>query len=430
VEMSKTIDLGGRRRAERALIMVRNPCTHDARVLREAGTLSRLGYSPMIVAVVSEQTPTTRSTVDGVAVVRLAPTSPLAWARSLWSGSRTTSHRGEHGERIPERSARADGRPHARLAVRIHRWIRTLDYYRRAIRLAREQRPALVHCNDYNTMWVGVIVRLLTGARVIYDAHELWPDRNQRPEPRWWLLACEFLFVRCASRTITASPGYAGVMARRYRIEAPMVVRNIPEETRGRVVVPSDVADDGGTPVAVYAGAITSNRGIEVSIRALAGVPQCRLRLMGPVSPAYRDRLEALAREHGVSERIEFAAPAAPTRVVAAIDGAAVGLALIQPVCLSYRMSLPNKLFEYMHAAVPVLASDLPVIGNFVREHSIGLVARPDDPEDIAAKLEELLRAGPNRRFSESARKAAAEMRWSDESGLLADAYGRPSDAN
>ena len=92
----------------------------------------------------------------------------------------------------------------------------------------REQRPALIHCNDYNTMWVGVAARAMGGTAVLYDSHELWPDRNLRPEPRWWLLACESLFVRCAHRVITASPGYAEVISRRYRIEPPKVVRNIP----------------------------------------------------------------------------------------------------------------------------------------------------------------------------------------------------------
>ena len=59
----------------------------------------------------------------------------------------------------------------------------------------------LVHCNDYNTMWVGVLARLWYGrTAVVYDSHELWPDRNLRPEPRWWLMLCEALFVRVHTR--------------------------------------------------------------------------------------------------------------------------------------------------------------------------------------------------------------------------------------
>src|SRR5262249_53464725 len=68
--------------AEPALILVRNPATHDSRVLREAKTLSRLGYRPLIVAVVSTEEQAPHSIVDGVPILRLSPTSPFSWIRS------------------------------------------------------------------------------------------------------------------------------------------------------------------------------------------------------------------------------------------------------------------------------------------------------------------------------------------------------------
>ena len=165
----------------------------------------------------------------------------------------------------------ASQRPRAGVLTRLHRWLRTLDFYRRAIRVFTQQRPALVHCNDYNTMWVGVWARLRGGTAVVYDAHELWPDRNLRPEPRWWLLACEALFVRAAHRTLTASPGYARVMSRRYRVPAPTVVRNIPAvDSAGGGEGERSAEGDGAV---VYVGALTRNRGLEVAIEALAEVP-------------------------------------------------------------------------------------------------------------------------------------------------------------
>ena len=52
------------------------------------------------------------------------------------------------------------------------------------MRIAARERPALVHCNDHNTMWAGLAVRALWGGAVVYDSHELWADRNLRPEWR------------------------------------------------------------------------------------------------------------------------------------------------------------------------------------------------------------------------------------------------------
>jgi glycosyltransferase involved in cell wall biosynthesis len=406
----------------RALILVRNTSTHDSRVFREARTLEELGYEPLVLAVTSDQERRARSVESGIPVVRISPTSPLAWARARLASRRRGAAR-PPAAADPEPGGSSSGGPLRALLVRLHRWARTLDYYRRAIRFLREQRPALVHCNDYNTMWIGVAARALGTPAVVYDAHELWPDRNLRPEPRTWLLLCEAVFVRVADSILTASPGYAEVMARRYRVQPPQVIRNIPDRDGSAPAELASTRSAASAQVAAYAGALTRNRGLEVAIRALARVPDARLRLVGPVLPAYRVKLERLAEREGVTERLELEPPVRSEALIGALAGCDAGLALIQPACLSYEVSLPNKLFEYVHAGLPVLASDLPVIGRFVEEHGIGLVARPDDVADVASKLSELLQPERNEAFRAAAREAAAELSWESESRLLASAY-------
>ena len=239
---------GGERPADdraTAVILCRAPCVHDSRILREADTLTRIGYDPLIVGVVSEEVRGRRGTEGGFPILRLAPGSPFSWLRRRL-------RRGGGAGSVPVRSGSAHGQGRGvALAIRAHRWLRTLDFYRRAIGVVRRQQPALIHCNDYNTMWVGVAARLTTRATVVYDSHELWADRNQRPEPRWWLLACEALFVRVAHQTLTASPGYAEVMSGRYRTRPPRVIRNIPESDS----VPESPAPNGDPTARICRGA-------------------------------------------------------------------------------------------------------------------------------------------------------------------------------
>jgi len=411
----------------RALIIRRGPCVYDSRILREADTLRKLGYEPLIVGVVSDDVRETRDEQAGTPIVRLEPTSPFAWARSvqrkLMRGPRPTGA----GSGGPEATPSGSESSPMRLVVRIHRWLRTLDFYRRAIAVVRREQPTLVHCNDYNTMWVGVAARLLGGATVVYDSHELWPDRNGRSEPRWWLIACEYLFVHAAHRTITASPGYADVIARRYRVSRPGVIRNIPDAS----MLPAG-SENGASPsrtdgerVALYVGALTTGRGLELSIMALNHIDDVRLRLVGPGRPAYLKELVRLADTEGVSDRVEFAGAVSPDELIETISEASVGLALIQPICLSYRMSLPNKVFEYVAAGLPVLGSDLPAISSLVNEHRIGLLAKPGEPVDVADKLEMMLEPERNSGFREAAREAAGELSWDHEAVRLADEYRR-----
>jgi glycosyltransferase involved in cell wall biosynthesis len=400
------------------VLLCRTPCVHDSRILREAETLSGLGYEPLIVGVVSEDVRERRGSERGFPILRLEPGSPLSWVRRRLR-RRDPGNPGNS----PGEAAGSEG-PVMTLAIRIHRWLRTMDFYRRAFGVVRRVRPALIHCNDYNTMWVGVAARLSGRAAVVYDAHELWADRNLRPEPRWWLLACESLFVRLAHATLTASPGYAAIMSSRYRIDPPRVIRNIPESERM-----SEIREANGHPVAVYVGALTTGRGLEISIRALTRLNDVRLRLVGSGHERYRAQLADLARAEGVADRVEFSGAVPPEELLEEISGASVGLALIQPVCLSYRMSLPNKLFEYVAAGLPVLGSDLPAIGGLVSEYGIGLLAEPADPADVAAKLQEMVRPDHNRAFRLAARRAADELRWENESRKLAEAYAAASEA-
>jgi glycosyltransferase involved in cell wall biosynthesis len=243
-----------------------------------------------------------------------------------------------------------------------------------------------------------------------------------RPEARWWLLACEALFARLADALVMTSPAHAEVLGRRYRVPEPVVVRNIPAEAPPSAENGA-CGRDGGDPIAIYVGGVLRHRGIEQTIRALGSVDGLRLRLLGPVEAAYRAELERMAEATGVAERLEFAAPVPPTEVVAALSGADVGLALFQPVCLSHRLVLPNKLFEYVRAGLPVVGSDLPMITRFVAEHGVGDTVDPEDAGQIAAALAATTDAERNAELKRAARRAGRSLDWRGEREILAGVY-------
>ena len=405
---------------ETALILLRAPGAHDSRVMREAETLRELGYRPLIVGVVSEQVRELRTVQDGTPIIRLAPTSPFAWIKSLM-------RRSDPAPAPTPSAAGGEEAPLMTAAIRLHRWLRTLDFYRRAIGIVRRTRPALIHCNDYNTMWIGRRRPREGGIGSSTTLMSSGPTGTCGPSRAGGCSPAKPCSSACAHVTITASPGYAEVMARRHRITKPKVVRNIPASRPGGAAkqVEDPVQASGGSnhSVALYVGSLTSGRGLETSIKAMALVPGARLKLLGPGRDDYRAGLVELARREGVAERVEFAGAVPPQELLGAISTASVGLALIQPVCLSYRMSLPNKLFEYVAAGVPVLGSDLPAIGSLVREHGIGLVAQPDQVADVASKLSEMLEPRRNAALRQATREAAKRLNWDRESRLLVDAY-------
>jgi glycosyltransferase involved in cell wall biosynthesis len=281
----------------------------------------------------------------------------------------------------------------------------------------------LVHSNDWNTMWAGIAIKLLCRSRLVYDSHELWPDRNGRWESRVWLIASEAVFVRVADVVMTTSPGHAQAIAARYRVATPLVVRNIPDW------VVTEVAPPQRPPVAVYVGGLMPGRGLEQVIDALPNLADLRLRAVGPGADGYRSQLRQRALSTGVADRVELLEAVPQSAVGAQLAGGAIGLCLIQPICRSYELSLPNKLLEYAAGGIPVLASDLPVISDVVREYHMGEVVHPSDLGSITAGIRHLLEPDVRSAAIRGTRAFVATNTWAGESARLAAVYANPAHA-
>jgi glycosyltransferase involved in cell wall biosynthesis len=446
---------------------VRNGVDHDARVLRAARVARRaLGGSTLVVGVATASAPAGEASVEGVPVLRLPARAPLLarLVRVLGHSALVTRAPRREAGRKPNREAgpgpdseamdrsRSDApraphldpqaspvAPRLTPAGRARRTLSGVSFTLQALPVALRSRPQLVHANDWNTMWTGLLVKLLCGSRLVYDSHELWADRNGRWEWRPWLLACEALFVRAADEVLTSSPGYADALAARYRIPRPTVVRNIPEGPRDpnglrapesdRVSasphIPAVSRSQPVAPLVVYIGGLMPGRGLEQMIDALPLIPAARLRAVGPGTPRYRESLLARAEGAGVLDRVDLRPAVAPAEVPDALAEATAGLCLIQPICRSYELCLPNKLFEYTAAGVPVLASDLPVIGALVRREGFGVLAPATDRHAIAASLERLLEPDGWQLAAQRARAFAETHSWAGEAHTLAGVYTR-----
>ena len=100
-------------------------------------------------------------------------------------------------------------------------------------------------------------------------------------------------------------------------------------------------------------------------------------------------------------------------------------MCLIEPICRSYELTLPNKLFEYAAAGLPMLASDMPVIASTIREWDIGEIADPRDDAAVVAALGRLLEPRRRRTILANLRDFMARNTWADERRRLAETYVR-----
>jgi glycosyltransferase involved in cell wall biosynthesis len=438
--MTPGTDTGFSRRSRnssmRILMLASNTCVSDARVIKEAEALAEKGHAVCILAHWKPETPG-REIRNGVEYRRHALTRRLQRAMSKPMYERAMGEKRASGTlALAINQARRAAACAKNLLVNISSGTGALllRHARAYTDAGTRWAPDVVHAHDLPTLLAGVRIARRTGARLIYDSHELEIGRNGNYS-RWekFIRAIsERALIGQTSSVITVCDSIADFLAGHYGIARPIVVHNAPiaprvvhderDHVRSRLGLSADV------PVAVYVGSVTINRGVEQSIEALAELPDLHLACVGPRNAGTEQRARTLAAELGVSARLHFIDPVPHDRVTSFIRSADVSLVLVQNVCLSYRFCFPNKLLESLLAGVPVVAARLDELTRMVKRTGGGLIVDETSPASIAAGIAEVVR---NREaFAPGAHSIEwlrSHFGWEHQSRKLLDLYERLS---
>ncbi len=271
-------------------------------------------------------------------------------------------------------------------AGRVSRITRTVwQVYREAIRLKAD----LYHFHDPELIAVGLLLRL--GLRkVIYDVHEDVPrqilTKHYLPwivrQPVAWVMRCmEWLGGLAFNAVVAATPK----IANRFPARKTVTVHNYP--ITAELLYPSPISYKERPHSFVYVGVIAEVRGAVEMARAISQIPGAWLDLAGPYSPpSFADTFQALARGSSVNYHGELSR----MQVAQLFASARAGLVLHHPVPNEID-ALPIKLFEYMSAGLPVIASDFPALKPIIQETGCGLLVDPLMPEAIAEAMRWIL---------------------------------------
>jgi glycosyltransferase involved in cell wall biosynthesis len=372
----------------RIAMLLHKSVEFDSRVRREASALAAAGHE--------------------VCVLELAPVP---------GGAATL-------DGFERRSVLSTGDPPSRLPWRLERAAMAVSFVRGIVRL----RPDVVHAHDAAMLLPGIAGARLAGARLVYDSHELATSVPYRERAwSWFVSAVERLVVpRCAA-VITVSDGIAARLRERYRLAAtPTVVRNVSDlRPGGAGGLRERLGVDTSAPLVLHQGAPAPDRGCEVLVDAVARLGGVRLAFLGDPEPGYGQVLEARVRDRGIGDRVALLPSVPLDRLLAWTAEADVGVTLLQDTCENHRLALPNKLFEYIAAGVPVVASALPEIERLVVSYGVGWCAPPSDPEALAGALRHAIAHRRDPELHERLRHAADELRWPVEKARLIELYDR-----
>lgn len=279
--------------------------------------------------------------------------------------------------------------------------------------------------HDYAALPLVAAVAARRGGRYAYDCREFYA--GQHADSRVWGLvappavrAVEGHFVRGAAWVSTVSDGLADLLVERYALAVrPTVVRSTP----ALVDVPGREPGDRWT--ALFHGHLRPDRNVHGLVASVPLWPDhLRLVLRGNGPPAYLQALTQQVGELGVADRVELA-PAVPwADVVTSAATADLGVVPWPLDLPQKRISLPNKVFEYLMAGLAVVATGPSEVSRLVESYGAGRGYSPATPEALAAALRDLdrdtllaMRAG--------ARAARKALSWEQESLVLRDLWER-----
>jgi len=296
-------------------------------------------------------------------------------------------------------------------------------------RAARAERADVYHFHDPELAGVGIALRL-QGARVVFDVHEdlvldartkPWIPRPLRPI----VSALAHVALKSIQGTFTAIVPATPAIAQSFSHRRTIVVRNYPRLEE--LVSPGVVTPYEERPLnAIYLGAITLVRGVEQMVRAMEHplMPQgARLTLAGD----FED--DALLRRVGALpgwSRVDALGRVSRDDLAPVLARSRIGLLVLQPAP-NFEQSLPTKLFEYMGAGLPVIASRFMECREIVEEYGCGVLVDPEDTDAIARAMQHLFTDAALARAMGERGRAAVQSRyqWRSEAKNLVQLYAQ-----
>jgi glycosyltransferase involved in cell wall biosynthesis len=297
-------------------------------------------------------------------------------------------------------------------------------------------KPDLIHAHDFTAIAiVGASVQRMRAAghpvRWLYDAHEYVPGialpsrsmiRAYTEMEREW--------IHDADAVITVGPLLAEEMSTNLGLpQTPQIVLNCPLEASFGAASEPSIRDAIGLSsnerLIVYSGGVSKARGVDTVVRALPYLPDHHFAIVvaDTTTPVMSDLLD-LAIELGVSDRVHTA-PFVPQHEITTYLSTADIAAHTLTHWGNHEVALPNKLFEYIHAGLPIAVSDVQAMSEFVQKEGIGKVFVSEDARSFAEAIRAI--EADYDRLLKSVRRPAlrGQYRWETQSATLLSVYGK-----
>lgn len=391
-------------------MIVWNEFVNDARVLKEAQTLATSHYDVKVFALHTPGKTVANEVIqENLSVLRIARSPFWRWRKAKYRANA----REVGSKSIPEHAHVSLLRLIARAWTHLGLLVNIISF-----------RPDVIHAHDVNTLPTAWLAKLITGAKLVYDAHEISTSREGYAKFKKIVALVEQHLIPRASAVITTTDTRAKYLARLYNVNRPLTLQNRPrfvESTKTRILHEQlGLTED--WPIVLYQGGIQSGRGLEKLVRCAKHFQPCYVVLIG--GGRLTQKLLDIRESLELQSVVHFIPTVALSDLPQYTAAADIAVQPIENTCFNHFSTDSNKLFEYIIAGVPSVATNFPEIRKIINEYHVGILA-PDNDDDGFVDCVNKLLGDRNLRtsLSENARKSAEALSWESQEHLLIGLY-------
>ncbi|MEQ8625734.1 MAG: glycosyltransferase [Vicingaceae bacterium] len=262
--------------------------------------------------------------------------------------------------------------------------------------------------NDLDTLPANYLVSKIKNIPLVYDSHEYFtevPELQNRPFVKGVWERIEKAILPKLQFAITVSEKIAEIYFQKYGCEFKLV-RNFPIYREH-----SDTIEN--KEIILYQGALNAGRGLEELIESMQFIDTAELWLAGAGDLV--DELKKLVAELNLESKVKLLGRLTPDELKRITQKAKIGVSLEKKLGLNYTYALPNKIFDYIHAGVPVLYSSLEEVVTTLRGYNVGEELKSHEPQKLAQQLNEMLNSPNYAQWEINCNLAAKELNWQKE---------------
>lgn len=260
---------------------------------------------------------------------------------------------------------------------------------------------------------------------LVYDSHEYFtevPELVNRPNVQKIWLRIERMIFPKLTKIYTVNNSIASIYTNLYQKDIK-VVRNISQRWVPDTVAPKKTLDiPENVPLIILQGAgINVDRGAEEAVEAMKEIDAV-LMIVGDGDVV--GQLKERVKELNLEKKVRFYGRRPYLEMMQFTWHADLGLTLDKDTNPNYKFSLPNKVFDYMHATTPIVATNIIEVAHVIQRHDIGIVLEEFTPKSLAFAINEILNdADRLTAMKENCRTAAITENWENETKVLAEIY-------